>query len=227
MPELSATDADNVLNYQRKMRERDPLTAMSDEMVKPGTKGGLLQATKMAPNFEMSVYLARVTGAFILTDSPHRWRELLSAQHRHQGVVVSNAPDLCKRIEQADMRYVWDASLVAGMRREGVLQGHRALMQDIYNYVLSVPARGRRQKTDSQLASRFTSINSISERSLKRSTVLQSLGKMRCVIPYGGINNNNASRMLLTSGADHHMDSVPMAFFVETSNPDAYRQNLL
>ncbi|TBD83253.1 DUF4238 domain-containing protein [Rhizobium ruizarguesonis] len=227
MPELSETEADNVLNYQHRMRERDPLAAMSDEVVKPGMKGGLLQATKMAPNFEMSVYLARVTGAFILTDSPPRWRELLSAQHRHQGVVVSNAPDLCKRIEQADMRYVWDANLVAGMRREGILQGHRALMQDIYNYVLSVPARGRRQKTDSQLASRFTSINSISEKSLKRSTVLQSLGKMRCVIPYGGINHNNASRMLLTSGADHHMDSVPMAFFVETSNPDAYRQNLL
>jgi hypothetical protein len=46
------------------------------------------------------------------------------------------------------------------------------------------------------------------------------------MIPEGGINHINASRMLLTSGAEKHTDSVPMAFFMETLNNDAYKQNL-
>ncbi|MFA1624610.1 DUF4238 domain-containing protein [Rhizobium mongolense] len=227
MPEVSDADAENVLKYQQLMRERDPLAAMSDDMVKPGKKGGLLLATKMAPNFEMSVYLARVTGALILTDSPHRWRELLSAQHRHQGVVVSNAPEFCKRLKLADMRFVCDAGLASTMRREGVLHPHRVLMQDVFKYALSVSVRGRREKVDGQLASRFTAINSASQKSLRKCTSPQSLGRMRCVIPYGGINHNNVSRMLLTSGADQHMESVPMALYIETSNPDPYKQELL
>jgi hypothetical protein len=227
MPELSSADEEAVLKYRQLMRERDPLAAISDDIVKLGKRGGLLMATKMAPNFEMSVYLARVTGAFILTDSLHRWRELLSAQNRQQGVVVSNAPDFCNRLKQADMRFVCDASLVSTMRREGVLQPYRALVQDVFRYALSASGRGRREKLDGQLASRFTEVNSASQNTLKKKESPQSLGRMCCVIPFGGIDHNNVSRMLLTSGADQHMNSVPMAFYVETANPDNYKQNLL
>lgn len=41
----------------------------------------------MGPNYEMALFVAQVTGSVLVTDSDSRWQELITAQHRDQGII--------------------------------------------------------------------------------------------------------------------------------------------
>lgn len=40
-------------------------------------------------------------------------------------------------------------------------------------------------------------------------------GRVRCAFPGGGIQDNTINRLLLMSSSEHHLPSLPMAFFIE------------
>ncbi len=227
IPDVTETEIANVLKYQEQMREDDPFAVLDDNIVANGKDGGFFQGIKMAPNFEMSIYTARATGSYIITDSAHRWKELKAAQARVQGLAVSAAPILCKQIETTRHRFFCDTNTVANMRRDPTFQAHRSLMQDIYRYAAETETRGRRDKLEAQLGARYGSVNRNSQKMILKSRHLHSMGKTSCLIPVGGLNHTNASRMLLTSGVEHHLPHVPMALYIETTNPQAYQQSLL
>ncbi|MGR9206375.1 DUF4238 domain-containing protein [Rhizobium leguminosarum] len=226
-PKLDQAKVEGLLAYQVHLRGNDPFASIDDGAVKPGEDGGFYQGIKMAPNFEMSLYLARATGAFIFTDSSYRWRELLASQTRHLGVALSNASVLCATIERAAQHFLWDSTAVASMRRGGTLSDYRELINDVYCYALSAEKRGKRGKLDAQLGARYVTVNKASQKAIRKAGPRLTPARMKCIIPSGGLNHNNVSRMLLTSGAEHYLDSVPMAFFIETTNPSAYQQDLL
>lgn len=54
----------------------------------PLVKGGQLIQYYMAPNYEMTLLIAQVTGSVIVTDSGSRWKGFMSAQHREQGMAT-------------------------------------------------------------------------------------------------------------------------------------------
>ncbi|MEH0291758.1 DUF4238 domain-containing protein [Agrobacterium sp. CCNWLW71] len=227
IPDLDEAEIDKLLAFQMRMREEDPFAAIDDGIVQPGENGGILQMLKMAPNFEMTIYLARATGAFIVTDSVHRWHELKGAQQRNMGLPLSLAPTFCSRLETEPHRFICDSGVVAAMRLKGEMSAHRGMVQDIYDFARSTQKRGRRNKLESQIAARYAAVNSASQTLIQKTTAYTTMGRIQCLMPEGGLNHINVSRMLLTSGAEQHLDSVPMAFFMETLNAEAYEQNLL
>ena len=81
IPEGEAINLDELMPHISQIREHDPLAILQNGTLEPGT-GGQFQLMKMAPNFEMAMYLAQATGAQILTDSKHRWLELNAALNR-------------------------------------------------------------------------------------------------------------------------------------------------
>ena len=84
------------------LREQDPLAVLQEGSLDGGKGGGQLTPFKMAPNFEITMYLAQATGSCIVTDSAFRWRELVTAAARG----TQGAPPLTKlraSIEQADL----------------------------------------------------------------------------------------------------------------------------
>ncbi|WP_216655521.1 DUF4238 domain-containing protein [Vibrio sp. Vb339] len=85
--ELGLTEeiATNSITELERHAEASPLM-----MLQPMNKGkgGQLIQSKMAPNYEMALFIAQVTGSVIVTDSDIRWRELASAQHREQAIVT-------------------------------------------------------------------------------------------------------------------------------------------
>ncbi|MEV3839644.1 hypothetical protein [Aeromonas dhakensis] len=44
--------------------------------------------SRMAPNYEMALLIAQVTGSVVVTDSGSRWNEMMKAQHRSQGIAT-------------------------------------------------------------------------------------------------------------------------------------------
>jgi hypothetical protein len=45
--------------------------------------------------------------------------------------------------------------------------------------------------------------------------VPHTLGKITSMFRLGGLQDNHINRLLLMSSAEHHLDGVPMATFVE------------
>ncbi len=227
VPDVSEDEVEDLLKYQEQMRENDPFAAIDDNAVIDGKKGGLFQSIKMAPNFEMSLYIARATGSYIITDSSHRWKELKAAQSRTQGFSIPAAPRLCRKIEETPHRFPWETNAVASMRMSPAFQAHRSLMQDIYRYATGASTQGRRENSENGLAVRYGNTNRKTQKAIAKSGNRYSTGRISILMPVGGINHINANRMLLTSAVEQHLPSVPMVLFIETTNPDVYKQNLV
>jgi hypothetical protein len=76
MPHLDDGQADAAMRYTELTREEDPLAILQEGSLEGGKEGGQMTMFKLAPNFEITMYLALATGACIVTDSPSRWTEV-------------------------------------------------------------------------------------------------------------------------------------------------------
>lgn len=53
---------------------------------------------------------------------------------------------------------------------------------------------------------------------LQRSGVPVKEGRISCVFPPGGIQDNTVNRLLLMSSSERHVSNLPMAFFIGPSD---------
>ncbi|PKI01925.1 DUF4238 domain-containing protein [Glaciecola sp. 33A] len=77
--------ATQLIDELGRIAEVSPLTLL--QQVEPRLSEQLVQF-RMGPNYEMALLIAQATGSVLVTDSSTRWQELISAQHRAQGVVT-------------------------------------------------------------------------------------------------------------------------------------------
>ena len=82
MPDLNEEEVEAAMRASVRMREDDPLAVLQEGSLEGGKDGGQMNMFKLAPNFEMTMYLAQATGACIVTDSPFRWSEVQGAIRR-------------------------------------------------------------------------------------------------------------------------------------------------
>jgi hypothetical protein len=68
------------------------------------------------------------------------------------------------------------------------------------------------------LVSRFAKAHASAQAKLKKSGVPFKKGRISCVFPPGGIQDNTVNRLLLMSSSERHISSVPMAFFIEPAD---------
>jgi hypothetical protein len=70
-PELSEEELSNLVEYAKYMRKRDPFVSVGEDCSE-----GQLLIGHMAPNFEMSMFIAQSTGSILFTDESYRWKEI-------------------------------------------------------------------------------------------------------------------------------------------------------
>jgi uncharacterized protein YchJ len=81
---LSEENANDAVSELEESAESSPLMMLQQL---GGGKGGQFIQSRIGPNYEMALFVAQVTGSVLVTDSGSRWRELVTAQHRNQGVI--------------------------------------------------------------------------------------------------------------------------------------------
>lgn len=79
---MSENDALKAIADLQIHSEASPLRMLHD--IDDSVSGQLMQY-RMAPNFEMSLFVAQVTGSIVVTDSPTRWQQLIAAQNLNNG----------------------------------------------------------------------------------------------------------------------------------------------
>ncbi|MGO7661594.1 DUF4238 domain-containing protein [Rhizobium ruizarguesonis] len=208
-------DMEEMLDGIAELREADPL-AVLHSTVEVGQERGQLNLVKLAPNFEMSMYLAQATGAAIITDSPIRWAEIKRAFLRGrswkqdlQGLIdVMQRDRIQVPTEPADtIRLAWSREF----------SSYKWVVRDSMRYLgrLGEVDFKRKPNVESSLARRFSEASGHTQKILRKAGIQANEAKLSCLFPVGGIQDNTINRLLLMSSSESHTSSVPMAFFLQ------------
>ena len=214
-PDITDVGIAEMLKGIEHLKEADPLVALADNIFGGGKQGGQLQLFKLAPNFEMTMYLAQATGAAIVTDSRFRWRELQSALRPRFGPVVAHLGALAREIERATFHFPDSAFDLARLGFDSGLRRYPRLMGEAFTYLSRIATRGPKPNWEAAVAARFARDHTKAQASLASRGLDGSSGRFRCAFPAGGIQDNTVNRLLLMSSSEHHLPRVPMAFFIE------------
>ena len=164
--------------------------------------------------------LAQATGAAIVTDSRFRWRELRRALRPRFGPAVAHLGALASAIEGASFRFPDDGLDIARLGHEDTLGAYPRLMGEVFGYLSRIDARGPKPNWEASVASRFVREHRQAQTLLAKRVLDGSAGRIRCAFPAGGIQDNTVNRLLLMSSSEHHLPSVPMAFFIEPAEKE-------
>ena len=218
MPNLDEKEVDEAMRAGVRMRERDPLAVLQEGSLEGGKGGGQMNMFKLAPNFEMTIYLAQATGACIVTDSPFRWSEVQGAMRRRYKAATPGLAPLVTEIERSKFAFPQSATDVVAAALSKTGAGYPDLLRDLFKYLSNLEERGARPNREAQLVSRFAKAHSAGQAGLKKSGVPVKEGRISCVFPPGGMQGNTVNRLLLMSSLERHISSVPMAFFIEPAD---------
>lgn len=217
-PNISEHEVDGVMFASMQMREADPLAVLQEGSMEKGEGGGQLNMFKLAPNFEMTMYLAQATGASIVTDSPFRWEEILGAIGRQDGTATPGIASLIADIKNSKFAFPQKANDIVAAHEDKTVVGYADLFRDIFKYVSKIPVRGVKPNREAQLVSRFAKTHTSTQHKLQKQDMLTKQGGVSSVMPRGGIQHNNVNRLLLMSSSERHLLSVPAAYFIQPTN---------
>jgi hypothetical protein len=214
-PKLSDEEVEAVMRASVKLQENDPLAVLQEGSLESGKGGGQINAIKLAPNFEMTMYLAQATGACIVTDSPIRWNEVRGAVRQRSKAATPGLTPLVTNIERSKFAFPQSTTdiLAAALSKTGA--GYPDLCRHLFKYLSNLEERGAKPNREAQLVSRFARTHSSAQRDLQKSGVFVKQGRISCVMPPGGIQDNTINRLLLMSSSEKHLSNVPAAYFIE------------
>jgi hypothetical protein len=218
MPHLDEEQVEAAMRYNEQIKEEDPLAVLQECSLEGGKDGGQMSMFKLAPNFELTMYLAQATGACIVTDSPFRWKEIDRAIRQRFKAATPGLAMLVSDIEGTKFAFPQNVTDVttAALQKTGV--GYPDLFRDLFKYLSKLEERGAKPNREAQMVGRFAKTHSVAQSALQKSGVAVKNGRISCVFPPGGIQDNTVNRLLLMSSSERHLSSVPMAFFVEPAD---------
>ena len=157
-PDLSEEEVEAVMRASVRMREDDPLAVLQERSLEGGKGGGQINMFKLAPNFEMTMYLAQATGACIVTDNPFRWSEVQGAiRRRYKAATLGLAP-LATDIERSKFAFPQNATDVSPRPRARPARATR-IFRELFKYLSNLEERGARPNREAQLVSRFAELH--------------------------------------------------------------------
>jgi hypothetical protein len=218
MPNLDDKEVEAAMRYTERTREMDPLSVLQEGSLEGGKGGGQLNMFKLAPNFEMTLYLAKATGSCIVTDSPFRWTEVQGAIRRRFKAATPGLATLVKDIERSKFAFPQSVTDVVdtALKKRGA--GYPELLRDLCKYLSNLEERGAKPNREAQFVGRFAKTHSTAQDTLRKLGVPLKDSRISCVFPPGGIQDNTVNRLLLMSSSERHLSGVPMAFFIEPAD---------
>ena len=173
---------------------------------------------KLVPNFEMTMYLAQATGACVVTDSPFRWTEVKGAIRGRFKAATPGLDTLVSDIEHSRFAFPQSGMDVVAAALNKSCAGYPDLFRGLFKYLSNIEDRSAKPNREAQLVGRFARTHAAAQGDLQKSGVPVKEGRISCVFPPGGIQDNTVNRLLLMSSSERHLSNVPMAFFIEFSD---------
>lgn len=172
--------------------------------IQPGGGGQFMQFST-APNYEMSLFAAQITGSVIVTDSETRWIELQAAQQRQMGIASYPWNDVYGQLNRIPMDY---HILDSYTKSQDHFSAVRKTLKQADELVLTNKHDPARLESLSETVAR---LNVLLGNIDSDGTAEFVNGDCRILVPDGGIYDSNVQRLLALSGClsyDHKVRSV-------------------
>lgn len=195
---LNEASAEQAITDFDSTAEASPLVLL--QSVDPQNSGQFMQF-RMGPNYEMALLIAQVTGSVLVTDSDVKWQELMSSQHRNQGIVNNSWGTALSRINALPID---EPFLETYKRSHGVFSTARKLLKKADQMVL------KNNRDAVELAQLTDLISNFSER-LEQPQKSLRIQRLKISSPDGGFYDANVQRLLVSSSClkyDHKVRSV-------------------
>lgn len=219
-PEFSDDEVEAVLNSFKAMKEQDPYAVLQTEATLQGEENGQLQMFKLAPNFEMSMYVAQATGATIVTDNVMRWNELKYAILARGKQVGHHLTDVAAVLEYSPLPLLQHPIEVVEWWQKRMPQPHVTLFRKLFSYLSKVEQNGQKPNFEKHLLASCVKGHDIYTQAMEQTDYHRQNFLVECAFPGGGIYDSTINRLLLMSSSEHHVRSVPMALFLKKSGDD-------
>lgn len=207
------------MRYIERLKNDDPLAVLQDGSLEGGKNGGQFDVLKLAPNFEMTMYLAQATGSFIITDDRFRWAEILRTVSR-RGDGQSAVPAFASNLAASTFQFPQSANDIEALASKDTLRAYPALIGSLSKYLSKIGTNGRKLNVEANIAARFNRVHEQTQKSIQKAQITTKLAQVSCQVPVVGIQDNTINRLLLMSSAEHHLPNVSMAFFIGESLDD-------
>lgn len=181
-------------------RNADASPLMMLQQVNSG-EGGQFLLSRMGPNYEMSLFVAQVTGSVLVTDSDSRWEEFLLAQHRELDVVS----------------YPWKtaigklSSIPINSQYLNTFQKSHHHFATTRNLIKMADRMVLNKNQDAANLARLTSKTTDFIAQLGKITEQLEMRDFKVLSPYGGFYDSNVQRLLAQSSCqiyDHQVRSI-------------------
>ena len=216
-PELDKTTLEETLRYAEHLKENDPLAVLQEDSLAGGDEGGQFNMMKLAPNFEMTMYLAQATGASIITDSAFRWAELNRAIRRREDNPNAVLAALARSIGASEFAFLQNVEDIPAVALDKRFSSYPVLIEQVFKYLSSLGVRGQKPNFEAHLRARFVDVHTEAQAAIEKAGIRSEKGRISCLFPAEGIQDNTVNRLLLMSSSEKHLSSAPMAFFIERS----------
>lgn len=183
---LSEMDADHFISEMERNAEACPLVLL--QKTDAGKRDLLLQF-RTAPNYEMALLIAQITGSVIVTDSRLKWQEFMSAQHRELGVASYPWDKVLKKIKSLPI----DKNFLNNFNKsQGCFDTVRNILRDVDGMVLGNNHNIERLNfIECEVLNFIEQLNQVAEPLLTKSLSISS--------PNGGFYDANVQRLLIRS----------------------------
>ena len=133
LPERVVENAEfeKMVETMKRMREDDPYAVLQEEEFLKGKDGGQFSTLKLAPNFEMAMYVAQATGAAIVTDHSIRWKEMLFTICARGGHPIHHLTELADTIQTSRFSLPQHYGEILEWWLEGKPQPHSGVFRDV------------------------------------------------------------------------------------------------
>lgn len=154
----------------------------------------------MGPNYEMSLFIAQITGSVLVTDSNSRWGEFEKAQHSEGNVIKYPWDDVLKDLKNIPLDY----DLVENFRKsqKSIDRVTRGLLKSIDKLILE-------KNCDNSLLNKMNRKVDYLNNKLKWTSKSEiKLSPLKILSPHGGIYDSNVHRLLIRSSCTSYDKQV-------------------
>jgi len=216
MPDIKPEEIEIMLERVKICKKEDPFAVLQEGTYLDNGEGVTqIQVLKLLPNFEMAMYVAQATEAVIITDHPARWEEILFTIRKRDGDAAYHLSDLTKVIGSSRFSMAQHICEISKWKYEKRPQPHVSVLRGAYRYLSRVDMRGMKRNYEQRLVAQFTRAHKNYEIEIKKAGFINKEVRIQCAFPKGGLYDSTITRLLLMSSSEHHVRSVPMAFYMD------------
>lgn len=184
---VTGGDAENMIKGFEQKSEKSPLILLQDS----ADLGGQFFQFNLLPNYEMSLFIAQITGSIIVSDSKTRLSEFLQAQHREQGIINYPWDSISSLLKELPL----DLAMLQNFQKT---QTGFTKIRDILKQYNDLVIKEDFDKKKSNLIS--TNIEAYMQSDKFSPNEKIGIVNVKILSPKGGFYDINVQRLLLKSG---------------------------